>query len=102
MKRFLVAVVAVGCGLLVSTSMARKTYTFEEIESMKKAGKLTGKERFVLIRGNDASGLIGDKTAIPSLVPSAEKEAEKGAEKVKEKTVSEAKPVVAPDKKQVV
>lgn len=64
MRRFLIAAVALGCGLAGLTSMARKTYTLEEIESMKKTGKLTGSERFVIIRGNDAGGINGDKTEI--------------------------------------
>ncbi len=74
MKRSLIVAIALGCGLLVSTSIARKTYTFEEIEAMKKAGKFTGAERFVVITGTEATFLIPDKTEAPSLTPSSRQE----------------------------
>lgn len=84
MKRFLIAVAVVGWSLLVSDVGARKTYTWQEIESMKKAGKLIGNERFVIIRGRDSSAIMGDKTEIPMLVPSSEMLQEKEAEPQKE------------------
>lgn len=70
MKRMLIAVVAFSCGMLATTSTARKTYTLNELESMKKAGTLTGNERFAIVHGKDAGSFTGGRTEISTLVPS--------------------------------
>lgn len=73
MKKSVVAVMMALCVLtLPSLSVARKTYSLAEIEAMNKAGKFTGTERFVIIRGKEASAITGDKTEIPTLVPQIE------------------------------
>lgn len=77
MKKPVIAVMMALCVLtLPFVSMARKTYSLKEIEAMKKAGKLVGNERFVIIRGNDSVALTGDRTEIPVLVPSSHDEGE--------------------------
>ena len=73
MKKSLVAVMMAMCVLMLpSISVARKTYSLAEIEAMNKAGKFTGTERFVIIRGKETSAITGDKTEIPTLVPQTE------------------------------
>lgn len=74
MRSSLIAVIALGFGIVAFTSNARKTYTLEEIESMKKAGVLTGSERYIMISGDDAAPLTGGVTAAPSLIPADDKD----------------------------
>ena len=71
MRNLFIAVIALGLGFFAFTSNARKTYTLQEVESMIKAGKFTGTERFIIIHGNDINAMTGDKkTETPMLVPS--------------------------------
>lgn len=71
MKRLLFCLIlATGSLMLATHSDARRTYTFEEIESMKKAGKLTGNERFLMIMSEDSGSLTGGKTERANLAPS--------------------------------
>lgn len=93
MKKPVVAVMMALCVLtLPFGSMARKTYSLKEIEAMKKAGKLLGNERFVIIRGNDAVALTGDRTEIPVLVPSSPDEGDEGEPAPSEYPVAEPAP----------
>lgn len=73
MRSLFVAFIVLGCGIIASTTYARKTYTLEEIESLKNAGVLTGSERYIMISGDDAGALTGGVNATPSLIPADEK-----------------------------
>lgn len=66
MSRLFFSAVALCCGMMAFSSMAVKTYTLEEIESMKKAGKLTGDERFAIISATEAEVMIAPDAKTPS------------------------------------
>lgn len=71
MRRLMIAaVMAVMAFTFVSNVAARRTYTLEEIEAMKEAGRLKGNERFAIIVVEDGKGLTGDKTGRATLTPS--------------------------------
>lgn len=55
---------------LTSNSFARKTYTLQQLEAMKQAGKLTGNEHFILVEGEDDSSLMGRRSRNVPLIPS--------------------------------
>ena len=74
MRSLFVAFMVLGCGVIASDAHARKTYTLEEIESMKNAGVLTGSERYIMISGDDSGALTGGVTATPALIPAEEKD----------------------------
>lgn len=70
MRKSVIAVLALCALALTSNSFARKTYTLQELEAMKEAGKLKGNERFVLIEGEGRYGLTGGKSESAFLIPS--------------------------------
>ncbi|MDE6379049.1 MAG: hypothetical protein K2L11_01145 [Muribaculaceae bacterium] len=71
MRKSLIAAIVLGFGLLAPSATARKTYTLEELESMKKSGALTGSERFVMISGDETAAIAGGKKQVAALVPSS-------------------------------
>lgn len=75
MRKSLIAVMALCAFALTSNSIARKTYTLQELESMKKDGTLTGNERFVIVGSESGSGLSVAKQESASLIPLASRPA---------------------------
>ncbi|MDE5813354.1 MAG: hypothetical protein K2H72_03620 [Muribaculaceae bacterium] len=71
MRRSLIVAIILELGMLAPYATARTTYTLEELESMKKAGVLTGSERFVIIGSDGASSLSGGAKNTATLAPTS-------------------------------
>ncbi|MDE6380719.1 MAG: hypothetical protein K2L11_09615, partial [Muribaculaceae bacterium] len=71
MRRSLIVAIVLGFGMLAPYATARTTYTLEELESMKKAGVLTGSERFVIIGSEGAASRSGGAKHTATLAPSS-------------------------------